>query len=310
MARRASVLAGHFPAEEDGDAALRPIRTSVAPLSITSRAFLRGPDAVLPYRLLPLEAAGAAEGARITWIAGKPAIWALALRNILYAKRVPTRYVEHPLGPEMGGAAGGQDALYRLTAQRSLPVLWWADERPRSVWSEQLLLADRVGRGPSLIPEDPAERVTMFGALNEVMGEDGVVANKRLLLAGDTPFGRKYGWTPAGAARAPRRVCSVLRLLASMLAAQERRGVDFLVGSRLSALDIYWATASIVVDPPGAGILPRTKENADSLRPGGRFAAANTPEIAAAFTPELRKHRDFILRGFCECPAVLGGTPL
>eukprot|EP01062_Namystynia_karyoxenos_P001057 TRINITY_DN10370_c0_g1_i1.p1 TRINITY_DN10370_c0_g1~~TRINITY_DN10370_c0_g1_i1.p1 ORF type:complete len:265 (+),score=68.76 TRINITY_DN10370_c0_g1_i1:71-865(+) len=257
------------------------------------------------FRCVDLAQGAAASGCRLTWREGRPAIFALALKLILEVKKVPVLFVRHPVGPESGGPAGGQDELYRLTAQRSLPVLFWNDERPRSIWNDQLYLAERIGGGPRLIPQSAAERAQMFGLIEALLGEEGLVANKRHLF-GDNPLTRKYGFTSEKHAAAPRRFCEVLALFDKQLAAQQSKGSRFLVGDALSAVDIYFAGISVMIDPPGADVVPRTAEGVPLLK---KFTEANTQEMLAAFTPRLRAFRDHILRTYVECPFNLGGTP-
>ena len=85
------------------------------------------------------EAAKLTEGMRMTALRGTPGVAPLIVQHCLYAKKIPVAYVTHPFGPEMGVKdPGPANELYSLTAQRSVPVMWWADERPRSAWHEQL----------------------------------------------------------------------------------------------------------------------------------------------------------------------------
>ena len=44
----------------------------------------------------------------------------MAIKNLYHAKKVPVIHVEHP--------QGDQEELYQLTAQRSNPTSWWAEE--------------------------------------------------------------------------------------------------------------------------------------------------------------------------------------
>ena len=108
----------------------------------------------------------------------------------------------------------------------------------------------------------------MFGLIHELAGENGLGWCRRLMLvdrtlslptsalAAEHPvraqvagLGRKYGYSAAAAQAAPARVAGILRLLSNQLAAQQRRGRRCLVGERLSALDIYWATFAAMVSP-------------------------------------------------------------
>jgi hypothetical protein len=56
------------------------------------------------------------------------------------------------------------------------------DERPRSVWSDQLFLAERLQANPTLVPSNIEDRVLMFGLSNELCGENGFGWSRRLML--------------------------------------------------------------------------------------------------------------------------------
>ena len=65
----------------------------------------------------------------------------------MVALRSSSALVAHPDGPEFGAKdTKANDELFEYTRQRSTPVIWWADERPRSAWTEQLYLIERVAK--------------------------------------------------------------------------------------------------------------------------------------------------------------------
>ena len=199
--------------------------------------------------------------------------------------------------------------MWMPSSQTSLPTMLYNDERPRNSWIEQVVLADKLGGPPSLIPTSVEERVLMFGLMNELLGEDGVMWRKRLLF-GDSPFTQKYGYSDAAAAEAPAKIAEVLDSFAARITAQRAAGSRYLLGSQLSALDIYFATVTYMICPPGDDILPRTKQNRGLLQ----GFAANPPEVQVFVDGQggraIREHRDFILKTHCVTPAQLGGTPL
>jgi len=82
------------------------------------------------------------------------------------------------------GQAGSQSELIEWTAQASAPVVAWNDERPRSLWNDQLYLAERLAPEPALIPSKPADRVLMCGLAKELMGEGGLLYHKRHFMVG------------------------------------------------------------------------------------------------------------------------------
>ena len=210
------------------------------------------------------------------------------------------------------GMHGSQSELYDWTAQSSAPVAIWNDERPRSAWIDQLNLAERLAPEPGLVPETIADRIQMFGFINELAGENGFGWSRRLLLvhaalatlsAGDEGYafwhtlGEKYLYTPARGAAAKGRVIEVMRLLSTQLGAQQARGSRYLIGQRLSALDIYFSTFYALIEPLPPALCPM----ATSYRPS---YTNSDPDIAAAVTPALAAHRDFIYTEHLVLPVV------
>ncbi|NJN05646.1 MAG: hypothetical protein HC814_03635 [Rhodobacteraceae bacterium] len=255
------------------------------------------------------EAAAMTTGTRVTFVPGIPAMFSEALKNICHVKGVPLIRVLHPrMGVDKATGEDRQAKLYELTAQTSLPTMLHDKERPRNVWIEQLALAERIGAPgtPMLIPDNFEHRAEVFGLCAIVMAEDGLVWNMRILS--DSPLGRKYGYSEAASAAAPRKIAEIIRVLDRRLEAQTRRGSSYLVGDALSAADIYWATFSMSVLPPPREIMPLTQQNQGMLK----FFEANSqvPEIAGALTKRIEDHQRYILTTHCETPAVLGGDLL
>ena len=255
------------------------------------------------------DAAAMKTGTRITFIPGLQALYAEALKNLCYVKKIPIIRALHPMmGIDKATGQDRQARLYELTSQTSLPTMFHNEERPRNVWTEQLALAEQIGApdSPKLIPDDYALRAEVYGLSAIILGEDGLVWNMRIL--NDGPLGRKYGYSEAASAAAPEKVGAVLKLLDERLAAQEARGSAYLVGDALSAADIYWATMSMAVCPAPPSIMPVTKQNQGMLQ----FFEANAklPAVAEVMSPRIEAHQRFILTTYCETPAVLGGDPL
>ncbi len=266
-------------------------------------------DSNVPEFITLEQAAAMTTGTRVTFIPGIPAMYSEALKNICYVKGVPLIRALHPMmGIDKETGEDRQAKLYELTSQTSLPTMLHDEERPRNVWIEQLALAERLGAPgtPVLIPDDFEQRVEVLGLCAVVLGEDGLVWNMRILS--DSPLARKYGYSEAASKAAPGKIAAVLRLIDSRLQAQAQRGVRYLVGDAVSAIDVYWATFSMCVLPAPLEIMPRTRQNKGMLK----FFAMNghIPEIAAALTPRIEEHQRYILTTYCEAPAVLGGDPL
>ena len=158
----------------------------------------------------------------------------------------------------------------------------------------------------------------MFGLTHELAGENGLGWSRRLMLldgtlslptsvlpdrsprarAGGRPRRASTATAPAAAQAAPARVAGILRLLSDQLAEQQRRGRRFLVGERLSALDIYWAAFAALISP-----LPE----AQCAMPAGLRTVyeLTDPALRAACSPELLAHRDFVYREHLELPVEL-----
>jgi glutathione S-transferase len=195
-------------------------------------------------------AAGARDmpGLRIAFSRGMPGPWGEAVRAFFDIKQID--YV--PVIQEIGEP---NEVLKEWTGQSSAPVAMLDDERPRAHWSEMLMLAERLQSEPSLIPRDERQRAQMFGLAHEICGEDGFGWAMRELLfdllqrRGENPaeiMRRKYDGG-MGLDHAWERARAVMELLARQLEDQEAAGSDYLVGDRLSAVDIYWTTFSNMV---------------------------------------------------------------
>jgi glutathione S-transferase len=233
-----------------------------------------------------------------------PGPWAESIKGILHVKRIPYTPVLHEVGTP------GEE-LREWTAQTSSPVLAWNDERPRTVWNDQLYLAERIAPVAQLIPDATEDRALMFGMANELMGETGMVWSLRVLAIhrGQTNLklneraramvdflAAKYQHgVPDEAARASARCAEIVRQFAERLERQHQAGSRFLIGDRLSALDIYWSAAAAMLQP-----LPQ--EICDMPRWLRVTYTANDPNVAAALRPTLLEHRDFIYRDYLKLP--------
>ena len=235
-----------------------------------------------------------------------PGPWREACKGMFYVKGIPYTPVAS------AGQDGSQRYLVEWTAQTSAPVAIWNDERPRSTWLEQLYLAERLQPEPALIPANADDRVLMFGLINEIAGENGLGWQRRHLLIehnASNPatdqrtrdfwrrFGGKYLFSEEAAAAAPARVASTLKFLADRLDRQKARGSNFLVGDKLTAADIYWATFAALIRP----MPPEWCPMATSFR---EMYTEKNPLIVAATEPSLMDHRDFIYREYLELPVV------
>jgi glutathione S-transferase len=245
-------------------------------------------------------------GLRLVLISTTPSPWGEAVKGFFHVKKIAYVPVRHPMGKD-------QSLLRKWTAQESAPVAVYNDERPRSTWPEQLYLAERLSPDPPLIPANLEERVRMFGWCNELAGENGLGWSRREIIFArgmaaaqpDDPrtaqtraMARKYNYSAAAAQTASRRIAEILRGLSALLAGQQARGREFLIGDRLSALDIMWAAFAALVKPLPEELCPLPR----GLRAG---FTNDDPEVDAAASPALMAHRDFIYRQYLELPLLL-----
>ena len=62
-------------------------------------------------------------------------------------------------------------------------------------------------------------------------------------------FGAKYGYSPEAGEAAPARVIEILNALSNLLEEQQAQGSQYFYCNALSALDIYWAGFSHLIEP-------------------------------------------------------------
>ena len=246
-------------------------------------------------------------GLRVVLTTGVPGPWGEAAKGILRIKKIPYVKVAQRLGGDM-------TALVKWTAQDSAPVFMYNDERPRTVWLEQLTFAERLAPEPSLIPADARDRILMFGLSNEICGENGLGWSRRLMMThstmlnpavpeaakkGAVAFLARYGgYSSQIAASAAGHVAEIVRSMADQLASQQAMGSRFLIGDRISALDIYWAAFAALIKP-----LP---DEQCKITPGfRRMYDCADPAVVEATTAQLLEHRDFIYREYMELPLDL-----
>ena len=252
-----------------------------------------------------IEKAIALPGLRIVLPPGIPGPWGEALKGVLHVKRIPYIKVRHN--------RVDYSALTRWTAQASTPVLVYNNERPRSVWNDQLNLAERLQPTPPLVPAALDDRVRMFGHCNLIAGENGFGWTRRMMIVqamlndpgadeaarkASAAFGAKYGYSAEAAAAAPAKCAEMIATFARLLERQQALGSRFFIGDEISAVDIYWAAFAALIKPLPHELCP--------MRPEMRkvYDCAD-PLIRAAATPQLLAHRDFIYREYLELPVDL-----
>jgi hypothetical protein len=259
---------------------------------------------------LDVEKARALPGLRLVLPPGTPGPWAEAAKGLFDAKRVPYARVRQVTGEDNA-------ALVRWTGHANQPQAIFADEPAVTGWNEMIALADRLAPEPRLLPEAPAERAAVVGLCGEIAAPHGFGWQRRLMmfhelatlpesvLPRDHPqrmlvatLGAKYGYSPEAALAAPRRCAAILAVLGERLARQRAAGSPFFVGHAPSALDVYWATFSPMLEP-----LPAEQ---CAMPPAMRESyLVRDPTVRAAADPRLIEHRDFVYRSYLVLPIDL-----
>jgi glutathione S-transferase len=229
-------------------------------------------------------------GLRLALSAGTPGPWGEAAKAVFKLRGVPFTPVRQHI-------MQANEELVEWTGHRNAPVAVYNNEPGVAGWIEILMLAERLGSGPSLLPEDELERITVMGICTEICSPGGFGWERRLTMMGSGPslqaggppefMTRAYGIRDGVAGPATARVIAILQGLSRQLARQSAAGSEYLVGNRLSAADVYWACFAILIEPLPDALCP--------MSPQMRAVYSNiTPEIAAAADPSLLAHRDMV----------------
>ena len=237
-------------------------------------------------------------GLRLALSQGVPGPWGESAKAVFRLRQVPFTAVS-----QLGGSDNPE--LVEWTGHRNAPIAMYNNEAPRVRWLEIVELAERLGSGPSLLPATIDERVRMVGLTNEIAGESGLAWFGRVLMLqrghqaqGDkvlnTPMYLEYGYSEANAAIAAERIKAILAALNEQVLAQRGLGSPYFVGNQLSALDVYWAYFSQLVDtyPAEKNPLP------DFLR----ATWAVVKQTCGEAPPALLKQRDYVFEHHLELP--------
>lgn len=259
-------------------------------------------------RFVDLDTAKRAEGMRLVLLKGAPSPWSQAAKAIVELKGIDA------LGVWM---RAGDPEVTTWTGIPNAPVAMYRGEPSYSGWAEILNLADRLAPTPSLIPTDVERRIQMFGLANELLGQQGLVWNARL-MAVDLGFqtrgqhgwalpaaeylGSRYGYREGCGPDAAARFEAILGVLDARLLQGQRLTGPYYFGREMSALDIYSATVldSLIPLPHDACPLPAKTRAAfesrlDAIRP---------------LVPEsLLAHRDMMHEQHIPLPMDIGLGP-
>lgn len=251
---------------------------------------------------LSVSEARALGGLRLVLSVGVPGPWGEAAKGIFDVKGIPYAAVQQVPGMP-------NEDLVEWTGHANAPVAVYDDEAPLAGWADILHLAERLAPEPALIPADDAERAEMLDLCHAICGADGFGWSRRLmmveaLLSPAAPMGsrragevlaERYGFTKEAAAAAPQRAADVLKVLSATLARQQGAGRKYLVGTSLSAADLYWAAFAVLAKPLLVDLCPMP----EFLR--GWYENVG-PVVAGALDPALLAHRDRIYRDHLRLP--------
>ncbi len=228
-------------------------------------------------------------GLRLALSAGTPGPWGEAAKAVFKLRNVPFVPVRQHI-------MEANEDLVTWTGHRNAPVAIWEDEPGVAGWIEILMLAERLGSGPSLLPADELERMLALGISAEICSPGGFGWERRLSMmgsgrrmqsSGPDLMSRAYGVREDAVGPATDRVIAILGGLSRQLEKQRAAGSAYLVGQSLSAPDVYWACFSLLVGP----LPPEQCPMSDDMR---AIYSYITPQIEAAVDPALLRHRDMV----------------
>ena len=246
------------------------------------------------------------KGLRLVLSAGLPGPWGEAAKGVLHVRNIPfVPVAQLPLQ--------ANDELIEWTGIRNAPIAVYNDELPISGWLDILFLAERIGSGPSLLPDDYSERALALGLTSEIGSPGGLGWNRRYQIFADMPeentsgaYGkveapvrremtRDYRVSKEAITAAPARIVQILDGLTAQLRRQKQAGSDYLVGQRLSVADIYWAAFSNAVAPLPRELNPMSEKIRQLYSDVG-------PVVANSVSDELMVHRQMIFERHLVLP--------
>jgi len=251
-------------------------------------------------KFFEVEEAREMPGVRLVQTVGFPGPWGQAVKKMFKYKSIDFVPVAQYAGKD-------NKALVDWIGTRNAPVIVADEIRPLSAWIDQIIFTETYTSTPPLLPSDSGARALVFGIINELAGEWGYGWCRRLMMFQDTyvanpspefrasPIQRKldaqYGYSDTTVAAAPQRCVDILNMLTTRLKAQQAKGRKFLIGPSLTAVDIYWATFSTMLQPltdEWCTMSPELREN----------RMVRHPLILAAKDPILLEHRKMMYRDY------------
>lgn len=246
------------------------------------------------------ETARAARGVRMVAMSNVPSPWSEAAKGLFRLAGAPVQVVRQ---------ARGDTAQQAWTGAHNTPVVFFDDEPPRTVWSQILALAVRLGPPAALLPAELEARAATVGMIHEIAGEQGIGWNARLVMihtsltsggargfpvAVASYLGAKYGYAADRIDAARAQVIAGLAALGDQLA-----GHDYFAGDHPSALDVFAATFLTPLCEVSEADCPAF---AAPLRAGFRAAA---DAFAAHVPASLFAHRQRMLERHLGWPIAI-----
>lgn len=243
-------------------------------------------------------------GLRLALTVQTPGPWGISARALFDLRRVP-------FVPVRQDVMAPNEELVAWTGRRNAPVAIYNDEPAVDGWLEIMNMAERLGSGPSLYPDDPVDRALAVGFSAEICGQGGFGWARRLAMqppgeveaeddtadkdAISAQIKGQYGMRPGVLSESEQRVIGILNGLSAQLHRQRKAGSPYLVGDRLSACDVHWACFSMLIAPLAREDCPME----DYLHT--IFATMSEP-TRAALDPILIEHRDLVWRDHIGLP--------
>ncbi len=244
-------------------------------------------------------------GLRLVLSANVPGPWGESAKALFKVREVAYAPVEQVPG-------GANEDLCAWTGGiRNAPIAMLDREPPVHGWLDIVMLAERLGSGPSLLPDRSLDRALSLGLSAEICAPDGFGWARRLLmyenifglgdLAPETPSHTRamlaqYGFSAASVRRARERLIEIMDVLSAQLEAQRAAGSPYLVSDRLCTADLHWACFSQMIAPLPLADQPNMPEWLIE-----KYSDIDDT-VTAALRPILLEHRDFIYRNHIGLP--------
>lgn len=255
-------------------------------------------------RYVSVAEAKAMDGLRLVLSAHVPGPWGESAKALFKARNIAFVPVEQK-------PFGGNEELCEWTGGiRNAPIAMLDKDVPVHGWLDLVFMAERLGSGPSLLPDASVDRAVALGLSAELCAPWGFGWVRRLLILEKNFEGkdvhelppelsgtaRQYGYSHATLDYARQRASDILGTLADQLDRQQAAGSRYFVGQRPSTIDYHWACFSQMIAPLDLERQPNMPQWL--LEKYGDIDAGT----AAALRPSLIAHRDMIFRDHIGLP--------